>query len=79
MLLFPNHGRSRLLHMKYAEVRAYAINNLRTIKDSKYFSTWSFSSGLASFSGYSYSLLPQPSSNYNERIILTKSYLNTAE
>lgn len=48
-LPFPSHWFSHVLYSKYFYVRAYAINNLRTIKNSKYFSICSFTSSLASF------------------------------
>ena len=35
MLLFPGHWGSRLSHTKHLEVRAYAVNNVTTTKDSK--------------------------------------------
>lgn len=46
-MYFSNHWFSCQLYIKYFEVRAYAINNLRTIKNSKYFFTCFFTSGLA--------------------------------
>lgn len=72
-LLFPDQKCSCLLHIKYSQVRAYVINNLRAIKDCKYFSASSFTSGLTSFTRLSYSHW-HPPSKCNKRIILINHF-----